>query len=309
MGLAGHRSGAMMAGMSDFLYTGRLAEQGLGFSYAVTTDVVNEAVTRHDCDPVSAHILGRALTAGLLAAASAPTHQRLNLCWKYSGILRTVLVDAGADGAVRGLVSPVGLADTDGGSEALYGEDGELQGVHSAEGLVVSSGTVPCLLQDVVRDLAFFLSTSDQIETGALVMIGFAADPARPVAICRGLLLQAMPEASLPDFDRLRQALQSETVRSLLGQTVEPDGHIESIVNTLCGGDARGLVYGERNRPRFQCTCDRGKMGPVLRAIPEAERPEILAKGEPLRVHCRYCNQRYSLSPDECRTLWAQGEA
>jgi molecular chaperone Hsp33 len=295
--------------MSDVLYAGRMAGVGVGFSYAVTTGLVNEAVVRHNCDPVSAHILGRALTAGVLATAPAPTHERVNLCWQYRGHLRTVLVDAGADGAVRGLISPTNLSDFRGDKQDLYGEEGRLQVIRSAEGLVINSGTVPCMLQDVVEDLAWFLSTSDQVETGAAVLIGFRPDPDRPVRVCRGLLLQAMPEADLAIFERFRRALGREAVRALLGRETEPDGHVESILHCIAGSplDSLGLLYDERAEPRFRCTCDRDKMAAVLRAIPDGERLDILAQGEPVRIHCRYCNKRYVLPLDECRILWAHG--
>ena len=298
-----------MGSMSDVLYAGRLTGPGLGFAYAVTTDLVNEAVTRHNCDPVSAHVLGRALTAGVLATAPVPTHERLNLCWRYQGHLRTVLVDVGADGSARGLISPTNLSDYPGGKQDLYGADGELQVIRSAEGLVVNSGTVRCLLQDVVEDLGWYFCASEQVETGASVLIGFRQDPGRPVRICRGLLLQAMPEADLEVFDRFRQALRHDEVRDLLGQENEPDGHVESLLNRICGVtvESLGMAYGERRSPEFRCTCDRGKMAAVLRALPQGERLEILEQGEPVKVHCRYCNERYILPLDECRALWAHG--
>jgi molecular chaperone Hsp33 len=74
--------------MEDLLYSGRLAEMRIGVTDAVTTRLVNEAVLRHDCDPYAAHILGRALTAALLASVSLHPGERLKVCWKYEGAVR-----------------------------------------------------------------------------------------------------------------------------------------------------------------------------------------------------------------------------
>ena len=56
--------------MNDLLYKGHFKGLDIAFTYAVTTSAVNEAVVRHDCDPAAAHILGRAMTGALLAAAT-----------------------------------------------------------------------------------------------------------------------------------------------------------------------------------------------------------------------------------------------
>ena len=40
--------------------------------HAVTTELVNQIVVMHDCDPAAAHLLGRSVTAGAMAAALLP---------------------------------------------------------------------------------------------------------------------------------------------------------------------------------------------------------------------------------------------
>ena len=88
------------AAMNDNLIKGHVKGLDVAFSCAQTTNTVHEIIIGHDCDPVAAHLLGRALTGALLSAAVLPTEQRINVCWKYKGALRTIVVDAGQDGTV-----------------------------------------------------------------------------------------------------------------------------------------------------------------------------------------------------------------
>ena len=296
--------------MDDFLYTGRLETFRMGFAYTVTTELVNEGILRHNCDPYSGHLLGRAMTAGVLAAGGLGNDERLNLRWTYEGALRTVLVDSGSDGTTRGFISPTNLSEFGEDAETFYGDQGDVQVVRTRHGKVVSSGTAQSILQDVVADFDYFQAMSDQVETASSVLIGFCQDVERPVRICRGFLLQAMPDTDLDQFDTFRQALSTPSVRGLLGRESEPDGHVESVLSKVCGAGAQtlGIRYDERPSPRFECTCNRGKMSAVLRALPVPDREDIVQRQEPVVVHCQFCNERFSLSIDECLAEWGESQ-
>jgi len=293
--------------MEDLLYNGQLTEHKVAFTYGVTTGVVNEAVLAHDCDPVSAHVLGRALTGALLLCPQlAEAGDRVNAVWQYHGDLRSVVVDAGGDGTVRGLVSPRHLAGLGEELEALYGDEGSLKIIRSRAGELLTSGSVVARLQDVVSDLEFALCVSDQVESGACVMIGFQPDAARPVALCQGLLIQAMPEADPDVFQSFRDRLQAPELRQLLARSLEADNSFEHIVRAFTGESDPAFRISECPAPRWQCTCSEEKMGAVLITLPEADRADILAKNEVIKVRCEFCNHRYELSPETCREVWSK---
>ena len=210
--------------MSDLLYKGHFKGLDIAFTYAVTTNAGNEAVVRHNCDPAAAHILGRAMTGALLAAAVLPVGRRLNACWRYQGALRTIVADAGQDGTVRGFISPPHLSIYGDAHDELYGEVGELQTIVSNDGQIDSSGTTPISLHDVVNDLAYHYCISDQIETGMSAMIGFAPDPENPVKLCQGWMIQALPNTDLARFDRIRRRMDEPVFRELLGHDSAAEG-------------------------------------------------------------------------------------
>ena len=290
--------------MDDLLIKGHFKGLDIAFAYAVTTKAVNEIVLRHDCDPSAAHILGRAVTGALLAAAVLPERQRLNACWKYKGILRTIVVDAGQDGAVRGFISPAQLNLIEDNPDVLYGDLGNLQVVTSDAGKILNSGTAPVPLHDVAKDLAYYFCISDQIETGLNVMIGFNPDPENPVKLCQGWLIQALPGTDIERFDRLRRRMESPAFRELLAGTTD----CETLARTLAAEEAgfTGLHKNAGLAPRFACPCNRDKMTMVVRTLPIPERMEIVKKGQPLAVQCQFCNQRYELTINDCITAWNQ---
>jgi len=291
--------------MNNLLTKGHFKGLDIAFSAAVTTTAVNEIVVRHNCDPTAAHILGRALTGALLSAAILPENQRINICWKYQGVLRTLVVDAGQNGTVRGFISPPQIGDPE-DMTALYGELGNIQGVTSFDGKILNSGTSPVSLHDVAKDLAFYHCISDQVETGLNAMIGFNPDPENPVRLCRGWMIQALPGTNLERFDRIRRRMDDAAFRDLLGS--DDDISVKTLAEALVEGesDFAGLHLEADTVPRFVCSCDREKMAAVVRTLPIPERMELVQKKEPVKIRCQFCNHCYELSLDECITAWNQ---
>ena len=83
--------------MNDVCVKGRLDGLEIAFAFANTTEVVNELVLIHDCDPVAGHLFGRSITASVLGASLLPDGQRLNINWQYPGALKAIVIDAGHD--------------------------------------------------------------------------------------------------------------------------------------------------------------------------------------------------------------------
>lgn len=293
--------------MNDLLYKGHFKGLDIAFTYAVTTQAVNESIVRHDCDPSAAHILGRATTAGLLAAAILPEGRRLNACWKYKGGLKTIVVDAGQDGTVRSFISPNHLTGQfDDAHESLYGEVGDLQAIVTENGAILNSGTTPISLHDAVNDLAYHYCISDQIETGMSVMISFQPDPQQPVALCQGWMIQALPGTDLERFDRIRTKMDDHGFRELLGHESASEAYFEQLAKALIGDEPgyAGIQVESCPLPKFECTCSKQKMAAVLRSIPIPDRMTMVKRNEPVGISCQFCNERYELSIEECIVAW-----
>jgi molecular chaperone Hsp33 len=293
--------------MNDLIQTGIIEPWKIGFGFAITTKAVNEIVLARNADPVAAHVLGRAVTAGLLAAtgSGAKPGERLNIRWAYQGSLRTLIVDAGADSSVRALISPDSFPEET-SKDHLLGDHCELTVVRNTDGKVLNSGTTQSILQNVSDDLAFYLSTSDQIETGISTLIAFNADPEEPIKLCQGIIIQALPDADLQVLDQVRSRLIDPEVRDLLSHSPTSSHPARDVLDKLFNGvgEISKLEITEGPAPVFRCTCSREKMSAVLTTLPIPDRMDIVQKKEPLNITCEFCHQQYRLSIEDCVNIW-----
>ncbi len=284
--------------MADHLQRGLWPELAVRFSYVSCADTVTAALVAHGCDPLSGHVLARALGAGLLSSPLLGEGERYTLRWNYAGAIKTVLLNVEADGRTRGFIAPATCAERVETEDDIYGEGGKLTVIKSAPHRTLNTGLSEAPLADVVDDLAFFFSTSDQIETVMSVWVAFAPDPARPVRFCRGIMLQALPGCDLALLDRMRGRLGSDVVRGLLGAfhaEQEASGPLLAALSASeAGGDICTIHPGPA--PRFLCSCSKAGMVQVVRTLPAAERHELLrGKGE-ISVTCEFCSTRHLLS-------------
>ena len=88
--------------MSDILV--KAITKGVRVYAAVTTDLVNEAIRRHDCYPIAAAALGRTMTGALLMAANLKNQEAITIDFRGDGPLGSITADATPDGSVRGYV-------------------------------------------------------------------------------------------------------------------------------------------------------------------------------------------------------------
>jgi molecular chaperone Hsp33 len=292
---------------SDLMYRGVITNRNVRFAYAQTTSLCNTAVLTHDCDPVAAHIFCRALSAGVLSSMMLTDEERFTIHWKYDGELKSVLIDIGAHGDVRGTVNPTSLGEVKKAGE-IFGEHGSIGVVKSDARRQLNSGVTEAALLDVVEDLSYLFSVSDQIETGMVVMVQFVADVEHPVQLCQGFMVQAMPDCDLEAFDMLRQRLDSEPFRQLMTLPPVIDNAFENLVRVATDDPLAGVTSLSSIAPEYRCRCTRDKCRSVLSTIPRAELREAAARDENLTVSCHFCSERYTFDAHDITDLLATTE-
>ena len=90
--------------MKDQLTKALVCEGRVRLYLVRTTDLVQEARDRFDCYPCAAAALGRTLSVGTMMGSMLKSKQEmLTITINGGGPLGTIMVDAYADGSVRGL--------------------------------------------------------------------------------------------------------------------------------------------------------------------------------------------------------------
>jgi molecular chaperone Hsp33 len=159
-------------------------------------------------------------------------------------------------------------------------------------------GIVPLDGDSVATVIEHYMLRSEQLDT----RLWLAAD----ATVSRGLLLQKLPNhggTETPVGDELETWDRSV----MLASTLKPAEMLGTDIDTLM----RRLFWEENIRvfepkhPQFQCSCNREKVGNMLKMLGQAEIDEALTELGKLEIDCDFCGQHYAFDRVDCAQLFA----
>lgn len=294
--------------MSDSLVKATAADGRIRAIATFTTDLVNEARRRHETSPTATAALGKAMTAGLLlSAATMKERGRLTIRILGNGPLGPLLIDAGADGTVRGYVShpEVNLAPTPQGTidvGGAVGHQGTLAVTHDHALGNPYTGTVELVSGEIGDDFAFYMAKSMQVPSA--ISLGIFVQPSGEVEVAGGLLIQLMPDAGdeiawrveqtmsrLPSFTQL--ARQYHTLDKILEAALE-------------GFNLQILQVDETIR--FECPCSTERVMRAIASLGETEIQSMIDEEGHAEVRCHFCNEQYLIGKEQLQDLLVSPE-
>lgn len=286
--------------MNDYLVR-IIAENGSVRALAcVTTALVNEACRRHGTWPTATVALGRALTGGTLMGALLKTGQRVALSFEGNGPLKKLLVEADANGAVRGSVRvpAVHMEDAEGRLDVAgaLGRAGLLTITKDLGLKEPYKGIVPLATSEIGEDLAQYLTESEQIPSA--VGLGVFVEPDNSVSAAGGFLIQALPPSDDAVVERLMQRLaELPPLTALLRQGTTPEDLLAKLFD--------GIPYTvlEKRALAFVCSCSRERIERVLLSLGKQDLAELLEKQGETEVTCEFCRERYHFDRSELKRL------
>ncbi|MEX2502295.1 MAG: Hsp33 family molecular chaperone HslO [Trueperaceae bacterium] len=286
------------------LLRGMAADGGIRVVAADTTDLVDDAVRRHDARPTAAAALGRTLSAGLLLShVLLKDHRdRVTVRLDGGGPLGGVIADAGLDGEVRGYVKhpDTDLPPRDDGKldvGAALGRDGLIEVIrsHAPNGDPYAS-SVDLTSGEVAEDVAGFLARSEQIASA--VLLGVYVEGGRVVR-SGGVLLQAMPDA-----DTAALTLLEANVRAYGALTDGlARGSLLQTMHDLTWGMEMQLMTDEALPLRFACRCSDAKALDALAYFTPEEREQMISEDGGAEAVCHWCGERRWIDPTMMRSL------
>ncbi|HHL0972819.1 TPA: redox-regulated molecular chaperone HslO [Bacillus cereus] len=287
--------------MKDYLVKA-LAFDGEVRSYSVrTTNTVSEAQRRHDTWRTASAALGRSLTAGTMMGAMLKGDQKLTIKVEGNGPIGPILVDAHANGDVRGYVTNphVDFEGTEQGKLRVYqavGTEGFVTVIKDIGMREPFIGQSPIVSGELGEDFTYYFAVSEQ--TPSSVGVGVLVNGDDSVLAAGGFILQIMPGAQEETISFIEDRLQKiPPVSTLIEQGLSP----EELLYAVLGEDKVKVL--ETMDVQFNCTCSRERIESVLISLGKTELEQIREEEEETEVHCHFCNERYKFSKEDITNL------
>jgi molecular chaperone Hsp33 len=270
---------------------------------AVAADT--SSLTRRICqlqgtDPTATVALGRLVTGAALLGALLKGDQRLALMIEGNGPLQRLHAETDAAGQVRGSVKNPrpGLPPKDDRFDVVgaVGKAGFLRVTKDLGLKEPYSGMVQLYTSEIAEDLAYYLTTSEQIPS--TVGLGVNLDESFAVTTAGGFLIQAMPggdEALIPVLEE--RLLRQPPITSLLQEGALPLQILKQLFE--------GIPFAVQTQTAlvFRCSCSLPQVARMLRSLDAAEVRSLIEEDQGADVTCEFCKQTYSFTAEELAAL------
>lgn len=287
--------------MKDYLVKA-LAFDGEVRAYSVrTTNTVSEAQRRHDTWRTASAALGRSLTAGTMMGAMLKGEQKLTIKVEGNGPIGPILVDAHANGDVRGYVTNphVDFEGTEQGKLRVYqavGTEGFVTVIKDIGMREPFIGQSPIVSGELGEDFTYYFAVSEQ--TPSSVGVGVLVNGDDSILAAGGFILQIMPGAQDETISFIEDRLQKiPPVSTLIEQGLSPEELLYAVL-----GEGKVKVL-ETMDVQFNCTCSRERIESVLISLGKTELEQVREEEEETEVHCHFCNERYKFSKEDITNL------
>ena len=270
-----------------------------------------EIQARHDYPPAVKTVLGEMLAAAALLSANLKFNGAIIMQIHGDGPVRLLVVECDSDLRLRATAKL--------SKDAIVADDAsltELLNVHGKGRFVITldpldkmpgqqpyQGIVPLDGDDMSTVIENYMLRSEQLDT----RLWLAAD----ATVSRGLLLQKLPRHS-GKIDQVEQASEADDLETwnravILASTLKQEELLSTDIGTLM----QRLFWEETIRvfdpahPQFFCSCNREKVGNMLKMLGRAEVDDALAELDHLGINCDFCGKHYDFDKVDCAQLFA----
>ncbi len=252
-----------------------------------------------DYPPAVQRLLGEAVSAVVLLAATLKFDGMLTLQLQGQGLVSLLVAQCTSDFKVRAMARHQAVGD-DAGFRALAGDGQIIVTVEAADRASSYQGVVPITGESLAESLEAYFVQSEQLPSRVVL--------AATGSVVSGMLVQRMPasggtqqpvdpaalEAAWMKSDH---AMASITPDQLLSDDME-----QRLVNMFGADEVR--VFGG-NDVKFECRCSRERVGAVLRSLGVEEVRSVIKEQGAVTVTCEFCQKPYKFDPIDAEQLFA----
>jgi molecular chaperone Hsp33 len=269
---------------------------------AETRDLVKEITGLHNTTPNAATALGRSITATALLSATLKPDSNQNITVKFSGSgpIREIHVQADARGNVRGYaenpdvdfteeIGKISFSRTIGAGFLTVTKDLDMKEPYSS--------VVPLLRGEVAEDIAYYLTTSEQIPSALLIALDLGKNGT--IGASGGILIQTYPETEDAVISRIENNIVNagETLTDALNRDDDIIGYLSELF------DNHALKVLSEYSLHHSCRCSSDLIKSVLYNIHPEELQDMIHKDGGAEVICSFCRKKYRFSETELKEM------
>jgi molecular chaperone Hsp33 len=225
-------------------------------------------------------ILGEALTAAVLLAATIKHDGSLTLQIRGDGPIHLLVIQATAEGTVRGLAQWSRDAE-DLTLPALFGDAQLAITLESRNSNERYQSLIPLEGDTLSAALEAYFERSEQLPTRLWLMSDDTS--------AAGILLQRLPQEEVNPEDWQRTSVLLDTLTREELVHLEPE---EVLYRLFHEEDVRLF---DAKDISFHCGCSRERVETMLRSLGQAEADIILEEQGKIEIICEFCNANYTL--------------
>jgi len=265
-------------------------------------DAWRELRAHADYPPAVTELLGQAVVASVLLAATLKFRGTLTFQLQGNGAVRLLVAQCTHDFRVRAVArcdetGAAALSGTGPEFRELVGDDGRITvTVEAEEKSLRYQGIVPLTGASLAESLEAYFASSEQLPTRVLL----AADESHGA----GILVQKLPEAAAGETDEVAEAW--EGAERGMAQLSPKGLRHESVEDLLAKGfPGRDLRLFRGTPVRFECRCSHGRVAGLLRALGSEEVRDVLEEQGAVTVTCEFCHRPYRFESEDVEALFA----
>lgn len=292
--------------MKDYIVRGMAAGNEIRFLAAYTRKTVETARTTHNLSPVCSAALGRLLTGGALMGAMCKNENDvLTLKINGTGPAKSLTVTADAHSNVKGIIynNAVDLPLKENGHLDVGGAigSGTLVVIRDEGPGEPYVGQTALVSGEIGEDLTYYFAESEQIPTS--VGLGVLVDRDLSIKHAGGFIIQLLPFASEETISKLENSLANvQSVTDYFNKGMTPEEMMRDIIGEKVFGT--DIMIEETVDTQYHCNCSRERVTKALISIGKDELKSMIDDGEPVNLHCDFCNTDYEFTIPEIQEIY-----
>ncbi|MBO5610947.1 MAG: Hsp33 family molecular chaperone HslO [Eubacterium sp.] len=292
--------------MKDYIVRGMAAGNEIRFLAAYTRETVETARKTHNTSPVCSAALGRLLTGGALMGAMCKNEDDvLTIKVNGDGPAKSITVTADAKLNVKGLIynNAVDLPLKSNGHLDVGGAVGRgtlvvIRDEGPGEPYV---GQTELVSGEIGEDLTYYFAESEQIPTS--VGLGVLVDRDLSIKHAGGFIIQLLPFATDETITKLENRLANiDSVTNYFDRGMTPEDMMRDILGEEVFG--QDIIIEDTRDTQYKCNCSRERVTKALISIGKKELKSMIDDGEPVNLHCDFCNSDYEFTIPEIQDIY-----